>query len=81
MKLSALSEVTNLIYQVNGFLPQNIQAQDSLVKDLALDSVELVDLFLRLEQVGVTIGESQITSQLTVGDIAKLVPDTGLDHK
>ncbi|CCG87080.1 acyl carrier protein [Erwinia piriflorinigrans] len=70
---SALSRAINLIHQINGVLPINIKEQDSLVKDLAMDSVELIDLFLRLEQAGVTVEESKISSGLTVGDIARFI--------
>lgn len=73
IEASALSIAIKLIHQVNGVLPINIKEQDSLVKDLAMDSVELIDLFLRLEQIGVTAEESNISSALTVGDIARFI--------
>lgn len=63
------SQVTNLIYQVNGVLPKNIKLEDSLISDLELDSVELIDLLMRLEEIGVTIPESDISTSLTVADI------------
>jgi len=65
------SLVANLIYQVNGVLPRDIKLQDSLVDDLLMDSVELIDLLMRLEEVGVTIPEAEIHSKLTVGDIVQ----------
>lgn len=67
------SLVTNLIYQVNGFLPKDISLHHSLVNDLLMDSIELIDLLMRLEEIGVTIHESEITSKLTVGDIVMQV--------
>ncbi|KML20853.1 type III secretion system protein [Leclercia adecarboxylata] len=65
------SLVANLIYQVNGVPPRNIKLQDSLIDDLLMDSVELIDLLMRLEEVGVIIPESEINSKFTVGDIIR----------
>lgn len=70
------SLVTNLIYQVNGVLPKNIKLKDSLITDLAMDSVELIDLLMRLEEIGVTIPESDISSSLTVADIIQRVQES-----
>ncbi|MGE4802481.1 acyl carrier protein [Yersinia hibernica] len=72
---SVESQVANLIYQVNGILPNDIKPQDSLITDLALDSVELIDLLMRLEEIGVTIPESDISNNLTVGDIIQRVQE------
>lgn len=69
------SLVANLIYQVNGVLPKDIKPQDSLITDLALDSVEMIDLFMRLEEIGVIVPESDISSSLTVGDIIQRVQE------
>ncbi|HEY1844960.1 MAG TPA: acyl carrier protein [Buttiauxella sp.] len=71
------SLVANLIYQVNGVLPVNIKPQDSLVHDLAMDSVELIDLLMRLEEIGVIIPESDISSNLTVNDVIQRVQAIG----
>ncbi|AIR07309.1 MULTISPECIES: acyl carrier protein [Cedecea] len=70
------SLVANLIYQVNGVLPGNIKLEDSLITDLAMDSVELIDLLMRLEEIGVTIPESDISSSLTVADIIQRVQES-----
>lgn len=70
------SLVANLIYQVNGVLPRNIKLEDSLITDLAMDSVELIDLLMRLEYIGVTIPESDISSSLTVADIIQRVQES-----
>lgn len=70
------SLVANLIYQVNGVLPTNIKLEDSLITDLAMDSVELIDLLMRLEEIGVTIPESDISSSLTVADIIQRVQES-----
>lgn len=73
---SVASLVTNLIYQVNGVLPGNIKLENSLITDLAMDSVELIDLLMRLEEIGVTILESDISSSLTVADIIQRVQES-----
>ncbi len=70
---SVLSRVANMIYLVNGVLPQDIMLQDSLIRDLRMDSVELIDLLMRLEEIGVNIPETDITRNLTVGDIVQRV--------
>ncbi|MBJ2066163.1 acyl carrier protein [Serratia odorifera] len=70
------SLVANLIYQVNGVLPRNIKPEESLITDLAMDSVELIDLLMRLEEIGVTIPESDISRSLTVADIIQLVQES-----
>lgn len=69
------SQVLNIIYQVNGALPVNIKLEDSLIVDLVLDSVEFIDLIIRLEEIGVMIPESDFSSSLTVGDIIKRVQE------
>jgi len=69
----SLQLITNLIYQVKGIHPKDICAQDSLINDIAMDSIELIDLFIRLEELGGSVPESSITSNLTVSDLAKLV--------
>ena len=70
-----LSLISNLIYQVNGTLPQTITADQSLIIDLAMDSVEMIDLLMRLEEYGVILQESQLSSNLTVGQIAAMIPN------
>lgn len=69
----ALSLVCHLIYQVNGVLPQEIKAQHSLINDLEMDSVEMIDFLMRLEEFGVAIEESQLSDSLTVGQIAQML--------
>lgn len=69
----AFSLVANLIYQVKGILPVRINVHDSLINDLAMDSVELIDLIMQLEVFGVIMQEEQITKDLTVGNIVYLV--------
>lgn len=70
---NALHIVYDLIFQVNGMLPHSISPQDSLIKDLGMDSVELIDFMIRLEEQGVVIKDSQLSSELTVSQIAGMI--------
>jgi len=69
----ALRIVRNIIYEVNGTPVNNIKSNDSLITDLAMDSVELIDFIIRLEEVGVIIKESQLSNVLTVEQIAQML--------
>ncbi|WP_259049068.1 acyl carrier protein [Klebsiella sp. BIGb0407] len=69
----ALPIVKNIICEVNGTSVSNIKSGDSLIIDLAMDSVELIDFIIRLEEFDVTIEESQISNALTVEKIAKIL--------
>ncbi|WP_267432363.1 acyl carrier protein [Erwinia psidii] len=65
-----------LIQKVNGMPPDTINLHDSLILDLEMDSVELIDLLIQLEGYGVIIDESQITSKLTAEQIAERLMST-----
>ncbi|CCG86241.1 acyl carrier protein [Erwinia piriflorinigrans] len=69
----SLRIVNDLLYQVNGILPNDIDPNYSLIKDLGMDSVEIIDFLVRLEEYGVVINDSKISDRLTVGYIARLV--------
>ncbi|MCX8958703.1 acyl carrier protein [Erwinia psidii] len=56
--------------------PDTINLHDSLILDLEMDSVELIDLLIQLEGYGVIIDESQITSKLTAEQIAERLMST-----
>jgi len=68
----ALAIVTNIIYEVNGTPVSHIKLNDSLITDLAMDSVELIDFIIRLEEFGVIIKESQLSNTLTVVKVANM---------
>ena len=69
----ALTIIKNLISDVNGTPVSDIKPADSLITDLAMDSVELIELLIRLEDYNVTIDGSQLTSSLTVGKILQMI--------
>ncbi|ELD0488030.1 acyl carrier protein [Escherichia coli] len=61
--------VCRLISEV-GFTPvAAIKGPHSLVVDLKMDSIELIDFLLKLEQANYGLDESIISSSLTVDDI------------
>jgi len=69
----ALSIVKNIIYEVNGITPDKIGIDDRLIKDLAMDSVEMIDFLMKLEEIDVIVSESQLTNALTVRHVVQLV--------
>lgn len=71
--------VTEMLYLITNIQPATIHAQDSLLNDLAMDSIEFIDLLIRLENIGVKIPESNLNSQLTVSDIVNYI-DNAAGH-
>lgn len=69
----ALSVVQDLIFEINGIPVSDIKPSDSLIIDLAMDSVELIDFIIRLEDIGVIIKESQLTRSLTVEQVSQMI--------
>ncbi|EXU76684.1 acyl carrier protein [Erwinia mallotivora] len=67
----AFSLICQLIQGVNGTPANQIGLHDSLITDLAMDSVELIDLLMQLEGHGVVIEESEITPTLTVACLVR----------
>ena len=69
----ALSVIKNIIFEVNGTSVNDINPNDSLITKLAMDSVELIEFLIRLEEFGVKISESQLTDTLTVEQILQMI--------
>lgn len=69
----AMIIVKNIIYEVNGMSVNNINPDDSLITDLAMDSVELIDFIIRLEEFDVILKESQLSNTLTVRQVANIL--------
>ena len=63
--------------------PEQVTPSARLIEDLDLDSLDAVDLAVRLEQdTGIEIGEDELKSLVTVGDVLsmlerKLEPSAG----
>ncbi|WKX25744.1 acyl carrier protein [Tatumella ptyseos] len=68
--------VIELLCLITGLQPANVHLQDSLLQDLAMDSIEFIDLLIRLEKLGVKIPDSTLTPFLTVGDIVNYIDNT-----
>lgn len=68
---ASLELVRSLIQQTSGIPANRIGLHDSLIIDLEMDSVELIDLLMQLEDNGVVLHESQINMELTVGRLAQ----------
>lgn len=66
MANSGTDTTINFIYQVNGVLPINNKLEDSLITDLSLDSVEFLDLLMRLVDRRNDTGSSNLTVADTV---------------
>lgn len=69
----AFSILKNIIFEVNGTPESEINLDDSLITTLAMDSVELIEFLILLEGHGVKINESQLTSNLTVGQVLQII--------
>lgn len=73
--------VKELIHQVSGIPIDHIGLEDSLVVTLGLDSVEIIDLLIRLEAFGVTIPSAQISATMTVFNIVECFTDASPSKK
>ncbi len=68
----ALNIISSKISQINGLPAGQIAMEDSLIKTLKLDSIELIEFLISLEEQGLFLQEEQINADLTVGDLVKL---------
>ena len=65
-------EVINLIAETLDVNPKKISEKTNLVKDLEVESLDLVDLVAAFEeQFGIEIPDKDIKNLQTVGDIVK----------
>lgn len=74
-------QVKELIHQVSGIPVDRIGLGDSLIVTLGLDSVEIIDLLMRLETFGVTIPSTQISAAMTVHNIVERFTDASRPEK
>ncbi|EBZ4888369.1 acyl carrier protein [Salmonella enterica subsp. enterica serovar Bredeney] len=65
--------VCKLIHLVNSTPIADINESDRLIDDLNMDSVELIDFFINLEEYNIFLKKEQINSGLTVGDIVSMM--------
>lgn len=69
----SLLTIGDIIWQVSNIPPEEITADSRLILDLKMDSVELIDLLIRLEDVGILIPESDINSTFSIQDIMRYI--------
>lgn len=68
------SKVRDLLISEYGVDADQLQAENGLVADLHLDSIELVQLALDLEEAfGVELQTGTITASMTVGEVCDLI--------
>ncbi|EDJ1003548.1 acyl carrier protein [Salmonella enterica] len=65
--------VCKLIHLVNSTPIADINESDLLIDDLNMDSVELIDFFINLEECNIFLKKEQINRELTVGDIVSMM--------
>uniref|UniRef100_A0A1A9VZ33 OmpR/PhoB-type domain-containing protein n=1 Tax=Glossina brevipalpis TaxID=37001 RepID=A0A1A9VZ33_9MUSC len=61
-----------VLSDVTGRHPSDIKPQNELFFDLEMDSVDLIDVIIRLEDRGIIIKEKDLTPKLTVSDLIQL---------
>lgn len=65
--------VKKTISEVNNIPIDDINLEDNLITDLAMDSIELIDFIIRLEKLGLILNESDLSSSLTVRHVIKKI--------
>ena len=69
-----LQEVTDVLVEQFELRPDQIKLESHLVNDLDLDSIDAIDMAVRLQDMlGKRIAEEQLHALQTVGDIVDLV--------
>jgi len=67
-----LLKIRNQISGVTGWHLKKIDVNMRLIADLLMDSVEMIDLLMRLEEAGYVVPESRITTDLTVNELVQI---------
>ncbi|WP_257720377.1 acyl carrier protein [Candidatus Sodalis pierantonius] len=62
---------------VTGRPISEIKMEDELFFDLEMDSVDLIDVIIRLEDQGIIINEKDLTLKLNVSDLIQVVSSGG----
>lgn len=73
---SKLELVCRLINETNFTPVTDIKGAHSLVMDLKMDSIELIDFLIKLERFNYRLDESLISSLLTVDDVVANIKST-----
>jgi acyl carrier protein len=68
------SEVRSVLTKDFGLQPEQITLTAHLVDDLDFDSIDAIDLVVRLDElVGLAVDEEELKSLRTIGDLIELV--------
>lgn len=68
------------LYDVTGRHSSDIKPENELFFDLEMDSVDLIDVIIRLEDHGIFIKEKDLTLKLTVSNLIKVVSTSGMTN-
>lgn len=69
----SLYQACAVLAAINGIQASMMKSDDRLIIDLQMDSVELIELLIKLEEFGIEVNESQLSKNFTVGDVAKMI--------
>jgi acyl carrier protein len=73
-KEAVLDELRSIIKSELGILPEQVEPTSHLIDDLDLDSIDLVDLTVSLEEsTGLVLGNEELKSVRTVQDAVDVI--------
>ncbi|WP_406704496.1 acyl carrier protein [Sodalis sp.] len=75
--MSPYTIVMSLLSAVTGRPISEIKMEDELFFDLEMDSVDLIEVIIRLEDQGIIINEKDLTLKLKVSDLIQVVSSGG----
>lgn len=78
--MSSRDIVIGVLSDVTGRHPSDIKPENELFFDLEMDSVDLIDVIIRLEDHGIFIKEKDLTQKLTVSNLIKVVSTSGVTN-
>lgn len=75
--MSPYTIIINSLSTVTGRPISEIKMEDELFFDLEMDSIDLIDVIIRLEDQGIIINEKDLTLKLNVSDLIQVVSSDG----
>jgi len=74
-----LAKLAEIIAEVTGFEPEEIQAEDSLSEDIGIESFDIVDINFRVEEVfGVRIGDGMFWNFRDIFENPELIDENNV---
>lgn len=61
--------IKEIIHSINGLNVGFIKNDDRLINDIGMDSVELIELLIKLEEYGLILNEDELSTKLTVNHL------------